>query len=281
MAGPKGTPGPLMVEPIGTRVMCSTPPATTSWYPPAMIPWAANCTACWEEPHWRSMVVAGTSSGSPAASQALRATFTDCSPIWDTQPRITSSTSAGSTPLRSTSARSAAAPRSTACTPASPPLRRPTGVRTAPTITGSSSDSRSRMCCPFSAVPWNRRWHRPPRPSTGHRAAPRRLLGLLDHHPLEAQLLDRPVARVAVDGGDGVDHVHALDDLAEDGVLAVQPGGGDLGDEELGAVGVGPGVGHGQVPRPVEAVGAADLVLELVAGAAPSVPERVAALDHE
>src|SRR5215207_7161771 len=39
MAGPNGTPGPLMVEPIGTRVMCSTPPATTSWYPPAMIPW--------------------------------------------------------------------------------------------------------------------------------------------------------------------------------------------------------------------------------------------------
>src|SRR4029453_18686113 len=35
------------------------------------------------------------------------------------------------------------------------------------------------------------------------------------------------------------------------------------------------------VPRPVEAVGAADLVLELVAGTAPPVPERVAALDHE
>ena len=28
---PEGHAGPLMVEPIGTRVMCSTPPATTSW----------------------------------------------------------------------------------------------------------------------------------------------------------------------------------------------------------------------------------------------------------
>src|SRR4029450_10786697 len=70
-----------------------------------MIPWAANWTACWEEPHWRSMVVAGTSSGSPAASQALRATFTDCSPIWDTQPMITSSTSPWSIPDRPTRAR--------------------------------------------------------------------------------------------------------------------------------------------------------------------------------
>jgi hypothetical protein len=64
-------------------------------------------------------------------------------------------------------------------------------------------------------------------------------------------------------------------------VLAGQPGGGGLGDEELRAVGVGPGVGHGQVAGPVEAARAAHLVLELVAGAAPAGPERVAALDHE
>ena len=30
---------------------------------------AAKCTACWDEPHCRSTVVPGTSSGSPAASQ--------------------------------------------------------------------------------------------------------------------------------------------------------------------------------------------------------------------
>src|SRR5215218_7015577 len=283
MAGPKGTPGPLMVEPIGTRVMCSPPPATTSWYPPAMIPWAANWTACWEEPHCRSIVVAGTSSGSPAASQTLRAALADCSPTWDTQPMITSSTSSGSIPLRSTSARSATAPRSTACTPDSPPLRRPTGVLTAPTTTGSRPGpgrSFASMCCPFPRS-LQRRWHRPP-PGVNQAARPRmRLPGLLDGDALQAQLLHRAVRRVGVDLGHGLDHVHALDDLAEDGVLAVEPGRRHLGDEELGAVGAGAGVGHGQVPGPVEAVGTVDLVLELVAGAAPAVPERVAALDHE
>jgi len=35
-------------------------------------------------------------------------------------------------------------------------------------------------------------------------------------------------------------------DLAEDNVAAVEPGGNDGGDEELGAVGVGAGVGHGE-----------------------------------
>jgi hypothetical protein len=32
-----------------------------------MIPWAAKWAACWELPHWRSMVVAGTVSGNPVA----------------------------------------------------------------------------------------------------------------------------------------------------------------------------------------------------------------------
>ena len=46
------------------------PPATTRSWVPDRTPWAAKCTACCEEPHWRSMVTPGTSSGSPAASQA-------------------------------------------------------------------------------------------------------------------------------------------------------------------------------------------------------------------
>src|SRR5687768_2150107 len=37
--------------------------------------------------------------------------------------------------------------------------------------------------------------------------------------------------------GDLVDDFLATDDLAEDGVLAVEPGGGHHGDEELAAVG--------------------------------------------
>lgn len=40
--------------------------------------------------------------------------------------------------------------------------------------------------------------------------------------------------------------VHALDDLAEDDVTSVQPGGLLYGDEELAAVGVLAGVGHRQ-----------------------------------
>jgi hypothetical protein len=42
------------------------------------------------------------------------------------------------------------------------------------------------------------------------------------------------------------DEVLALGDLTEDDVLTVQPGGNDGGDEELGSVGVGSSVGHGE-----------------------------------
>ena len=69
-----------------------------------MTPWAPKWRACWEEPHCRSMVVAGTDSGKPAASTALRAMLRDCSPTCMTQPMITSSTRAGSRSLRSTRA---------------------------------------------------------------------------------------------------------------------------------------------------------------------------------
>ena len=46
-----------------------------------------------------------------------------------------------------------------------------------------------------------------------------------------------------------LDGVHALDDLSEDDVLAVEPGGLGGAQEELAAVGVGAGVGHGQDAR--------------------------------
>lgn len=42
------------------------------------------------------------------------------------------------------------------------------------------------------------------------------------------------------------DDVQTLDDGTEDGVLAIQPTGLDGADEELGTVGVGAGVGHGE-----------------------------------
>ena len=104
ISGPNGKPYlPSATDaPIGTRVMFSTPAAMTTSYAPAITPCAAKCAACCDEPHWRSTVVPGTDSGNPAASAALRAMLMPCSPTCMTQPMITSSTSAGSRPLRST-----------------------------------------------------------------------------------------------------------------------------------------------------------------------------------
>ena len=64
---------------------------------------AAKCSACCEEPHWRSIEVPGTLSGSFEAMMALRAMLLDCSPACITQPMMTSSICAGSAPERSTS----------------------------------------------------------------------------------------------------------------------------------------------------------------------------------
>src|SRR3954469_24359525 len=125
------------VEPIGTRLIDSTPPATTTSAWPLITVAAAKATACWEEPHCRSIVVPGTDSGQPAASAASRPTLPACSPTWLTQPQKTSSTTPGSRPARCTSASRTCADRSTGWTPESPPPRLPTGVRTAAQITAS------------------------------------------------------------------------------------------------------------------------------------------------
>src|ERR1700760_4569254 len=61
----------------------------------------------------------------------------DWSPTCETHPHTTSSTMSGSIPARSASALSTIADRSAACISDSPPLRLPTGVRTASTITVS------------------------------------------------------------------------------------------------------------------------------------------------
>ena len=74
-------------------------------------------------------------SGQPAASTALRATFAACSPTCITQPITTSSTVAGSMPVRSISAFNVSAARSTGCQSLSRPFRRPSGVRMTSTMT--------------------------------------------------------------------------------------------------------------------------------------------------
>src|ERR1035437_9388571 len=83
------------------------------------------------------MVVAGTDSGQPAASTALRPTLNACSPTWETQPMMTSSTREGSRLLREAIARNASDARSTGCQFFSFPLRLPPGVRTASTMTAT------------------------------------------------------------------------------------------------------------------------------------------------
>src|SRR3954467_2229174 len=104
------------------------------------------------------------------------------------------------------------------------------------------------------------------------------LLGQLD--ALDDRALRRLVAGVGLRGLDLVDRVHPVGHLAEDGVLAVEPGRGvGRDDEELGAVGVRAGVGHGE--RAAADLVVVDLVLERVAGAARAGAGRVTALDHE
>merc|ERR1719195_2517316 len=92
------------------------------------------------------------------------------------------------------------------------------------------------------------------------------------------------LAALGAEGLDLLDRVHALDDLPEDDVLAVEPGGLGRAQEELAAVGVGSSVGHGEDPGP-GVLQLEVLVLELhpVDGlAARAVPcGEVAALAHE
>src|SRR5690349_20874291 len=113
--------------------MFCTPPATTRSAVPLATACAAKCTACCDEPHCRSTVTPGTCSGRPADSQQVRARSPDCGPTVSTQPRMTSSTAAGSAPVRASSSAMTWPPRSAGCTADSPPPRRVTGDRTAPT----------------------------------------------------------------------------------------------------------------------------------------------------
>ena len=102
--------------------MLSTPPAIRKLASPDLIARAAMPIASMPEPHRRFTVVPGTPSGKPASSVDMRATLRLSSPAWFAQPKITSSTAFQSTSLlRSISARSGTAPRSSARTDDSAP----------------------------------------------------------------------------------------------------------------------------------------------------------------
>ncbi len=124
-------------EPIGTRVMCSTPAATTTSRWPACTADAPLKAACSEDPHWRSIVEAHTVSGQPPTSTACLPTFSACSPTCVTQPICTSSISPGSTSNRSTSPFRTCAASSSARISESEPFRLPIGERTASTMYAS------------------------------------------------------------------------------------------------------------------------------------------------
>ena len=124
-------------DPIGMRDIDSTPQPTAASTTPAATSDVAMFVACWDEPHCESTVVAAVSSGRPAVSQAVRVTLKDCSPTWLTQPPTTWPTSFGSTPARRNSSFWTWASSSTGWMVDRPPPRRPTGVRTASTMTTS------------------------------------------------------------------------------------------------------------------------------------------------
>src|SRR5580698_6055695 len=124
---------------MGTIDIDSVPPATmTSEEPPRMRS-AARAMAWSPEEQKRLMVIAEVSTGKPARKAAMRATFMPCSPSGMAQPRMTSSTSLASRPgTRARASLMASAARSSGRVERREPLwARPTGVRTAETITAS------------------------------------------------------------------------------------------------------------------------------------------------
>ena len=74
----------------GARVIDSTPPATTTSASPVSTSGRPVIAASSEEPHSRLTVVAGTDTGRPASSTAIRPTLRLSSPAWLAQPQTTS-----------------------------------------------------------------------------------------------------------------------------------------------------------------------------------------------
>src|SRR6185503_5485630 len=103
-------------------------PATTISASPAWMACAAIIADCRPEPQTLFTVVAGTESGRPALIAACRAGFMP-SPACRMQPRMTSSTWSGRTPLRRTASRTATVPSSTAETSLNAPPKVPMAVR--------------------------------------------------------------------------------------------------------------------------------------------------------
>src|SRR5690349_11000588 len=90
-----------------------------------------------------------------------------------------------------------------------------------------------------------------------------------------------PVLRAARHVRNLFDHVVSLDDFPENTVLVVEPGRRGHSDEELAAVGIRPGIGHGQQAGFGVLQLGMKLIGELVARTAAARSFGAAALNHE
>ena len=117
--------------------MLSMPPATTTSALPALIRSCASMIDFMPEPQTLLIVVAPVPSGRPAPRTAWRAGAWPC-PAGNTQPMITSCTSSGFSPLRSTAALIAVAPSWEALSAENMPCMPPIGVRAMAVMTTGS-----------------------------------------------------------------------------------------------------------------------------------------------
>src|SRR6202522_2257154 len=117
--------------------MLSMPPDTTISAEPAWIMSWASIVAFIPEPQTLLMVVAPVASGDPAPRAACLAGARPC-PAGNTQPMNTSSTSSGLSLARSSAAAITWEPSWWAENGESSPMKRPSGVRAAETMTTGS-----------------------------------------------------------------------------------------------------------------------------------------------
>src|SRR5580704_13873450 len=144
----------------GALVIDSVPPARQMSASPAAMARPAPAIASMPDPQRRFTVAPGISTGSPASSTPIRATFRLSSPAWLAAPQYTSSIRAGSShSLRASRALITSAVRWSGRTEASEPLILPTGVRhasTANTAVMSATLSSARVAEVPSRLPAQR-----------------------------------------------------------------------------------------------------------------------------
>ena len=84
-----------------------------------------------------------------------------------------------------------------------------------------------------------------------------------------------------VSAGDGVNDIHPIGHMTENGVFAVKVGCGHVGDEELASIGPWAGIGHGKNTRAIMLEPAVDFVFKAVARSTAACAGGIAALNHE